>query len=265
MCKIIEAIEAVAPPQLAEAWDNIGLLVGYKDVEISTALIALDITDAVIDEALAIDANAVITHHPVIFKPINRINDGTAAGRRLLRLIENRICVFSAHTNLDVVEGGINDILFDALGLTEKESICETMPGVFAGRAGILAESLKLSEFAKHVQRCLGLDAARFCGDLDAPVGKVGLVAGSAANESFFAGAISAGCTTFVTSDIKFSAAQAALDMGLNLVDATHFGSENIFAENLKGRLSAVLPQCNFVVSNINGQVFNTTGVIMEG
>ena len=261
MSRIMEAMEAVAPAHLAEEWDNVGLLLGREDREISGALIALDVLDEIIDEALKLGANAIITHHPAIFSPINRINDASAAGRRLLRLIESKICVYSAHTNLDVAVGGINDVLFDTLSLVNKQHICEGKPGVFAGRAGFLQAPMTLAEFAKHTRRCLELKTISYCGAADAPVGKVGMVAGSSANIEFFTAAKATGCDTFVTSDIKFSMAQAAADMKLNLIDATHYASENIFANSLKRRLEALLPGLKLYVSDVDGQVFNTVSI----
>jgi len=258
MCRIIEVIEELAPISLSEEWDNVGLLVGRQDADISRALIALDVLDSVIDEALACGATAIISHHPLIFSPLNRINDANPLGKRLMRLIENGICVYAAHTNLDTAEGGINDMLFDTLGFTNKEHVCETRPGVFVGRAGTPSESITLSELAKLVQNKLGLSTATYCGLGDAKVSKIGLIAGSSANPDFFKGAIAAGCDTFITSDIKFAMAQAASDMGLNLIDATHYGSEALFAGKLVGYLAARLPNVEFIASEVDGQIFKT-------
>jgi len=258
MNQIMEAIEKLAPLHIAEEWDNVGLLIGWREKYVSKVLIALDLLDAVVDEAVEMGADAVITHHPAILRPINRITDETALGRRLMYLIEGNICLYAAHTNLDATDGGINDILFDIFGLLNKELICETKSGVFVGRAGVLPAPMTLAGFALTVKNHLGLQIATYCGDGNATVSKVGVIGGSAANEGFFAGAIASGCDTFVTSDIKLHAAQAALDMGLNLVDATHYGSEVVFAERLAEYLRQRLDGVEFVVSKVNGQPFNT-------
>jgi len=258
MSQIMEVIEGLAPVDMAEDWDNVGLLVGRRDTAVSKALIALDALDAVVDEAVTIGAEAIITHHPVFLRPIDRITDETPLGRRLLRLIEGGICLYCAHTNLDAADGGMNDMLFDIFGLVNKELMCETKPGVFAGRAGSLASPMALHDFALFVKTTLGLDAASYCGDGNATVSKVGIIGGSSANEGFFAGVLAAGCDTFVTSDIKLHAAQAALDMGLSLVDATHYGSEVIFAEKLAEHLRQKLDSVEFIVSKVNGQPFKT-------
>lgn len=258
MNKIIEAIENLAPLHIAEEWDNVGLLAGWRNANVSKALIALDMLDDVIDEAIAHDAQAIITHHPPIFKPISRINDESPLGRRLLRLIENKICLYTAHTNLDATDGGINDMLFDMFGLQNKGHICEMRPGVFLGRAGILPESTILSNFAESVKNTLGLYVATYCGNSNAKVHKVGIISGASAGTSFFKDVVDAGCDTFITSDIKFHAAQAAMEMGLSLVDATHYASEVIFAERFAKYLRENVSGVEFIVSKVDGQPFKT-------
>jgi len=258
MSQIIEAIEKLAPIDIAEDWDNVGLLLGRREADISRVLIGLDALDAVVDEAIAIGAQAIITHHPAIFRPIDRITDETPLGRRLLRLAESGICLYAAHTNLDATIGGVNDMLFEIFGLLNKEFICESRPGVFAGRAGNLPAPMALASFAVIVKEHLNLDTATYCGDGDAVVRKVGIIGGGSANPAFFAGVAAAGCDTFVTSDIKLSAAQAALDMNLNLIDATHYGSEVIFAERLIKYLVPQFEGIDFAASKVNGQPFRT-------
>src|SRR5689334_11051717 len=118
---IIEALERLAPSSLALEWDNVGLLVGESNRAVNKALIALDATDQVVEEAVTKGADLIITHHPVIFHPVKRVTDQTVLGRRLLKLIKNNISVYSAHTNLDIANGGVNDVLFELLGLRDKE------------------------------------------------------------------------------------------------------------------------------------------------
>jgi len=258
MSQIIEIIEKLAPVETADERDNVGLLLGRRDADVPKALIALDALDAVIDEAVAIGAKAIITHHPAIYRPVNRITDETPLGRRLLRLAEAGICLYAAHTNLDAADGGINDMLFDAFGLVNKELICEIKPGVFLGRAGSLHVPTTLKNFTLTVKSALGLQSATYCGNGNDVVKKVGIIGGSAANDDFFAGVLAAGCDTFITADIRMHPAQAALEMGLNLVDATHYGSEVIFANKLAEYLCQRVQGVEFVVSNIDGQPFKT-------
>ncbi|MCL2376567.1 MAG: Nif3-like dinuclear metal center hexameric protein [Defluviitaleaceae bacterium] len=258
MSKIMEIIENLAPTHIAEEWDNVGLLVGRRDADVSRVLVALDVLDAVIDEAIAQGAEAIITHHPPIFKPISRISDESPLGRRLLRLIENKICLYTAHTNLDATDGGINDMLFDIFQLQNKEYICETRPGVFLGRAGVLSEATTLLNFTESVKNTLGLSVVTYCGDGGAKVHKIGVIGGASAGADFFKGVLAAGCDTFVTGDVRFHAAQAAIDMGLSLVDATHYGGEVIFAESIAKYLQEKIGGVEIIVSKIDGQPFKT-------
>ena len=256
MSQLMNIIEELAPLEVAEDWDNVGLLTGRRNSSIRRVLITLDVLDQVIDEAIASGADAIISHHPLIFTPIKRITDGNPLENRLLRLIENKICLYTAHTNMDAAQGGLNDMLFDVLDLTERKYICESKPGVFAGRAGMIPKPIKLTEFAKFVQGKLNLPTATYCGNGNIIVHKIGLAAGSTADSNFFWAARDAGCDVFVTSDIKYHAAQTAADIGISLVDATHYGSEAIFVQGLKNYLEKHLPQIEFIASKIDGQVF---------
>jgi len=259
MSRIIEVMEELAPLHLVEDWDNAGFLAGRHDANIDKALIALDALDAVIDEALELNAKAIITHHPIIFYPVSRINNSSAEGKRLLRIIENGINVYCAHSNLDNAIGGINDMLFDIFELKDKELVCEGRPGVFAGRAGTPKEQIALKDFAKFIQGKLNLLSAVYCGPENSIVRKVGVISGGTAKMTFFKGMLAAGCDTFITSEIKLDKAQAAMDMNLNLVDATHYGGEVIFAPKLKEYLEPKLPGLELIVSQIDGQFIKTT------
>lgn len=124
---IVAFMEGVAPHDLAESWDNTGLAVGDPDQEVKKVLIALDAIDSVIEEAIEIGADLILTHHPMLlFKKINSITKGNALGNRIYRLIENKVAAFSAHTNLDVVKGGTNDVLAELIGLINVEILQET-------------------------------------------------------------------------------------------------------------------------------------------
>lgn len=115
--KIVNLLEKEFPPALAEEWDNVGLMVGEGSAEISKVQISLDITDEVIENAVENRVNLIITHHPMIFKGIKSINDGTKMGRRIIRLIKEGVAVYSLHTNLDSAENGLNNYIALKLGM----------------------------------------------------------------------------------------------------------------------------------------------------
>jgi len=256
MKNIMDIMEKMAPTHMAEGFDNVGLIIGHEDVIVSRLLLALDATDAVVDEAIKLGCQAIITHHPIIWSPLKTITSQNPQGKRLLKLIENGISVYASHTNLDACEGGVNDMLFDILELRHKEMVSERQLSVYLGRAGKPYQPLPLAKFAAFVKDKLKVDTTTYCGDPNATVHKVGIIGGSAANEGFFADMLAAGCDTFITADIKYSAALLAADMGLNLIEATHYGSEIIFAKGLKPYLLANLPNVEVFVSKVDGQPF---------
>lgn len=129
-CKLIAgALEKMAPLSLAEAWDNVGLLVGSPENPVKTALLTLDVTAPVIEEAVILGAELIITHHPFPFHAMKAVRTDTHGGAMLSLLLKNNISVYAAHTNLDAATGGVNDALAEALGLVE------TAPLKPAGRA----------------------------------------------------------------------------------------------------------------------------------
>lgn len=124
---IVAFMEGVAPSQLAEDWDNTGLAVGDPDHRVKKVLVALDVIDSVVEEAVEIGADLILTHHPMLlFRKINSITKKDALGRRIYKLIENEVAALSAHTNLDVAKGGTNDVLAEMIGLTHVEILEET-------------------------------------------------------------------------------------------------------------------------------------------
>ncbi|MCL2352232.1 MAG: Nif3-like dinuclear metal center hexameric protein [Firmicutes bacterium] len=224
---IMEQMEAYAPAALAEDWDNVGLLAGRPEKAVRTVLLALDATDKAVREAVSRGADALVTHHPLIFKPISRVTSETAQGRRLLELIERGVACFCAHTNLDRAAGGVNDALFELLGLRDKEQIGRDAYGLPGqGRAGYLPAPASLRDFAAHVQKTLKLDSIRYCGDSGAVLKKIGICAGGAAGAKYARMAAEAKCDCYVTGDIGYHDAQAIADMGLCAVDATHYAGE---------------------------------------
>lgn len=115
--EIIAFLEDFAPPHLQESYDNSGLICGSPETVVNSALIALDLTDEVMQEAIDKGINLIITHHPILFKPTKRLNDGHFTGRLLIKAIRNDIAIYAIHTNLDSVKGGVSAALAEKLGL----------------------------------------------------------------------------------------------------------------------------------------------------
>ena len=242
------ALYAWAPKELAEDWDNVGLLVGDGRREVSKVLVALDITEAVVQEALDIGADVIVSHHPVIFPPAGELRSITTddfRGRTLSRLLENHISAICMHTNLDAAEGGVNDLLAQKLGLYNIAPFNDEK----IGRIGTVKCEIPLEKFVPLVVKSLGCNGARYIsGGKDVHRVAVG---GGACGE-YIQQVIALGCDTFVTSDLKYN---HFLDTrGLNLIDAGHFPTENVICPEIVTRLKRDFPALTIVQSTSHTQ-----------
>ena len=213
-CKdIIRKMNDLAQENLAEEWDNVGLLIGDPEEEINTVLVALDAVPEVIDEAIKLKADLIITHHPLIFKAIKSITRDKPLGESIYNLIQNNIGLYSAHTNLDIAYGGTNDTLAKLLELENislLEEIFEVEDGKYGmGRIGTLKKPLKLKDYALFVKERLSLPSVRLVGDINKIINKVAITTGSGI--SYLKSAIMKKADLFITGDIKFHDAQEAL------------------------------------------------------
>lgn len=240
---ILAFLDTLAPRSLKMDWDNCGLLCGRPGREVRRILVALDPFDTVIDEAIRVKADLLVTHHPLIFRNgLMAVNEDTEAGRCVLKLVEYGIAAINAHTNLDIAPGGINDVLAQTLGLAGIETI---------GEEGLLrrgtVSAQPLPQFLAHVKQALGCDGLRYV-DGGRPVATVAVGGGACADE--MEEALSAGCDTFVTSDVKYNQFRTAFQLGLNLIDAGHFHTENPAMPVLRDRLQAAFPEVEVLFSD---------------
>ncbi len=238
---IIKIMEGIAPAGLAESWDNAGFLIGRRDNAVKKIMVALDVSPEVVEQAVAQKVNMLVTHHPPIFKPLKNICDNNWQSTLLLKCIENGIAVYSAHTSLDSVLGGVNDVLAAKLGLKNIATLVNNGgEGGSLGRVGILPQKMSFDDFCAMVKRVLGLE---FVTGVSAgkDVHKVALCGG--AGIDFIGEALEHGADTYITGDIKYHEAQNAAFSGLNLVDATHQGTElpivTVLADKIALRLSS--------------------------
>ena len=359
--EIMDLMEQIAPASLAESWDNPGLAAGDPSDDINRVLVALDAIEPVIDEAIAKKADLILTHHPILFRPVKTLRRDTPKGKCLSKAIKNDIALFSAHTNLDIAKGGTNDELARVIGLenigllieTERrplnkivvyapvthteeiksamfaagagcignysdcaffsegkgsfrplegtnpyigsqdkyeivpeasiETICpQNLTGKvisamlaahpyeeaaydiytvnqspFAeglGRTGFLKEETTLREFALFLKQALGLKIIRIVGDPERKIKKISLCTG--AGSEFIETAAKNGSDLYITGDISYHDAQLAYDYDIALIDATHYGTENLITEVLKARLKEAFPELDVIKSEIDGQPF---------
>ena len=247
--EIENALYAWAPRDLAESWDNVGLLVGSESRAVKRVLIALDVTDTVADEAVALGAKLIVAHHPVMnctWHKVQSVVDDNAQGRLLTKLLKSDVSAICMHTNLDAAEGGVNDVLAKTLGLEGLSSFNEEK----IGRVGTLKCEKSLEQFLRDVIQSLGCQGLRYR-DGGKPVRKVAVGGGACAE--YIPQAIALGCDTFVTADVKY---HDFLDAeGLNLIDAGHFETENPVCEAVKAYLAQRFPQLELVLSTTHKSV----------
>ena len=239
---ILHFVETLAPRELKMDWDNVGLLCGSKAAPVAKILVALDPFEHVCREAGEIGAQLIVTHHPLIFRPLANVTDSTSIGRSVMCLCRSGISAINAHTNLDCAVGGVNDVLAETLELSGITPV-----GAHGGmmRCGDVPEQ-SLEEFLSFVKDKLGCPGLRYVKG-GRPVRKV-CVGGGACSDGML-DALAAGCDTFVTSDIKYNQFWDAHDLGLNLIDAGHFYTENPVVAVLAQKIAAALPDVTVEIS----------------
>ncbi len=247
---ILNFIEILAPASLKMDWDNVGLLCGSRNQEVTKVLVALDPFEGVCREAAAMGAQLIVTHHPLIFRALKSVTDDTSVGRSIRLLCRENISAINAHTNLDCTPGGVNDRLAAALGLSGIE-VVDPMGTDENGRPwGLLrkgtVEEQALSDFLATVKSALGCEGLRYV-DGGKPVRKVAVGGGACATELM--DAYHAGCDTFVTSDVKYNQFWDAQDLGMNLIDAGHFPTENPIIPILARKIAAQFPEIEVKIS----------------
>ncbi len=232
---IYAEMQRYAPLELAESWDNPGLLVDCGR-EVSRVLVTLDITPEVVEEAAAGGCELIVSHHPVIFSPLKKLTPRDVS----FQLVQKGISAICMHTNLDAAAGGVNEVLAQKLGLSDLKMLTEEK----IGRIGTLKCEIPLVEFTHSVIELLRCNGLRYV-DAGRPVHRVAV--GGGACGCYIPQAIAAGCDTFVTSDLKYN---DFLDTeGLNLIDAGHFPTENVVCPALRDRLAEAFPAVDVLCS----------------
>ncbi len=247
---ILQYLNTVAPPYMKEDWDNVGLLCGSAQQPVTKILVALDPFEHVCHEAEKIGADLLVTHHPLIFAPPHAITDYSSVGRSIMHLLRNGICAINAHTNLDCAPGGVNDVLAQRLGLQNIQVLAPKGTDAAGNPWGLLragtVEEQPLNNFLHSIKKALNCEGLRFV-DGGRPVCKVAVGGGSCGSE--LRAAFDAGCDTFVTADIKYNQFWDAKELGINLIDAGHFHTENPIVAVLAEKLRAAFPEITVEVS----------------
>ena len=231
----------LAPLDLQMDFDNAGLLIGRRSANVNKAILALDITDAVIDEAIEESAQLILSHHPIIFHKLRSVSD-EAHDDRVLRMAENGIAAICMHTNLDIAHGGVNDVLIRLLGADAEASLDSSG----CGRIGSLSCPMTMDRFLQHCKSVLNVAGLRFY-DAGREVSRLAVMGGAGGDALY--DAAEKGCDTYVTADIKYHQFLDAAQLGINLIDADHFCTEAPVIPVLAEKLTDAFPDVEFKVS----------------
>ncbi|WP_294342188.1 Nif3-like dinuclear metal center hexameric protein [uncultured Selenomonas sp.] len=263
-CQVVmNALERIAPRHLAEDWDNTGLLVGSYAQKVERILVALDVDDIVVAEAIERSADMIVAHHPAIFRGMKQLRTDLPLGRRLAALLTHGIAVAAAHTNLDITRGGVNDVLAERLGLEKLSTFITTAQADGSaeslGRIGTLPAPVAIDDFAHSVRERLGVSHVRLVRAADRPVRRVAVVGGAGAE--FIDTAVRRGADVYLTGDVKYHEAQRAAEQGMHLIDAGHFGTERpvlpVLADLLRAELAAEHGTVEILVTEKQRDVFD--------
>lgn len=237
---IIDPIERFAPLSLQESYDNAGLVVGRPDDEVHGVLLAVDVTDEVMDEAERTGCDMIVTHHPVVFHALKRFNSEGYVQRTVERAIRSRIALYACHTNLDSAPHGMSWRLAEQLGIGNLRVLCPRaeQPGAGFGAVGELPEEEPTLDFLRRVKKTLGCGALRMSRPATPSVRRVALCTGSGA--SLTEEAARSGAEVYLTADLKYNDFMIP-DQRFTVVDVGHYESEycaidllfDILSENL--------------------------------
>lgn len=251
-CKeIMQVIEAAYPKSAALEFDNVGLQAGRASKEVYRVYLALDATDEAIEAAKEAGADMLITHHPLIFSPLKSVTDEGFISRRIVKLIQYDISYYAMHTNYDVL--GMAELAGDVLKLEDTEVLDVTFgtpekpEGI--GRIGSLAESMTLQECCLYVKECLKLGSVKVFGDMEKKVRRMAVSPGS--GKSAVRPAAEKGADVLVAGDIGHHDGLDAVEQGLAVIDAGHYGTEYIFLDDMKVFLSKKLPCLNVITAPV--------------
>lgn len=225
---IIHKLEEFAPVHLKEEWDNVGLMLGHPDWEITKCYVALDITDQVIDCAIENGCNLIVTHHPFIMGGLSSINLANPKGLQIARLLSHEIAVYSMHTNFDSCFGGVNDTICELLELSDYRA---DEPAIY--RKGTLSEPLRLKDFITLVKDVLRVSCVNYTGNPNRMVKTVAVVGGSGGSMV----QMMTDCDVYLTGEAKYHEYQLAESLGLCMVTAGHFETENPALEKIRSLL----------------------------
>jgi dinuclear metal center YbgI/SA1388 family protein len=238
LAKVMGAVEEIVPGEFAEEWDNCGLQLGDPGWQVEKIWVALDPIPEVIEAACQADVDLVITHHPLIFKPLTTIDVSKLEGFIIQQALHHKVAIYAAHTNLDRIQDGVNDVLASRIGLCNTRSLSiegnSEKPGF--GRIGNLEQATSLALLVNNLKQTLDINHVKVAGNLDTQVRTVAVCSGSGSSmvNAFF----DAGADVFISGDLKYHDARNFEFARKALVDIGHFASEHLIVETFAEQLN---------------------------
>lgn len=247
---IYSFLDTIAPFKMKEEFDNVGFLAGFSETEVSKIMVALDITEEVIEEAREEGAQLIVSHHPMFFS-LKNVTDTDPVGRKVALLIKNGLSAICMHTNLDAAPGGVNDILAKTAGIADPEPLYDRCIGengenYCIGRVGNLENEMSVEEYARLLKDALKSNGIRYY-DSGRPVKRVALVGGS--GMMMLDHVLKSGFDTFLTADIKYDSFLDARAGGYNLIDGDHFCTENVVVPYIAAQLENKFEDVDVLIS----------------
>jgi dinuclear metal center YbgI/SA1388 family protein len=246
---VIGVIEKVAPVEMASSWDNVGLQVGARTWPVQTVWVALDPLPEVVSAACEAHVDMLVTHHPLIFKPLRSVDAATPEGAVIEAALRHRVAIYAAHTNLDAVNDGVNDTLAAKIGLKNivplNASLEDGMEKFL--RIGFLSEETTLISFAQGIKEVLGVDSLRISRNGALKIKKAAICCGS--GSSLLSAFFISKADVFISGDLKYHDARAIENAGKGLVDIGHFASEHVMVDVFSKRLGQCLNHAGKPVS----------------
>lgn len=233
---------------LAYTWDNVGLLIGELESEITSITTALELCNEVIDDAITKNSNMIIVHHPLIFSPIKKITDSDDKQKMIIKLIKNNIALYVAHTNFDIIDGGLNDYILNLLEIENISPLTDDEDINTIGRVAKLCTPIPLNDFALYIQEVLDTKNTRIVSKQNKLIQDVAIVTGAGFEYIQYA---MKKADVFITGDMKYHEAQDAFQRGDCIIDAGHFDTEKFFTYAMK----------NFLVERLNIDVYTSSSL----
>jgi len=256
---ILDYFNEIAPWKYAEKWDNVGLMLGSRTNQVKKLMLCMDVTSKVIDDAIDQGTNLIVSHHPFLFTKLNTVDLDTMKGQQISALIKNNINVISAHTNLDVTVGGVNDTLAEVIGLTNCRILKSYIPegidvDMGMGKVGELISRLCFEEFISIVKKNLDICNLRLIGEPPKTVKKIAVFCGSFDVDLDIIKQHDV--DVLITGDMKYHTALDVREMGLCFLDVGHFASEHLIVNKLKMLLENMFDNLEIICSTLEKDPF---------